>query len=69
MEASRTYFHAAYPKLATVCAQVGFPLPDHPDQDAFDRVRGQIHLLEAMAQGITDVPTPEEAVSQDDDPC
>ena len=69
MEASRTYFHAAYPKLATVCAQVGFPLPDHPHQDAFARIRGQIHLLEAIAQGITDVSAPEEAVSQDDDPC
>jgi DNA polymerase III epsilon subunit-like protein len=69
MEASRMYFHVAYPKLATVCTQVGFPLPNHPHQDAFDRIRGQIHLLEAMAQGITDVPAPEEAVSQDDDQC
>src|SRR5207248_4072216 len=42
MHAARTYFQqSAYPKLATLCAQVGFPLPDHPQQDAFDRVRGK----------------------------
>jgi DNA polymerase III epsilon subunit-like protein len=52
MEATRTYFRrSTSPKLATVCAQIGFPLPDHPHQDAFDRVHGQIHLLEAMALG------------------
>lgn len=69
MEASLTYFHrSAYPKLATVCAQIGFPLPDHPHQDAFDRVRGQIHLLEAMARGITTVPAPEQDTHQDADP-
>ena len=39
-----------YPKLATLCANIGFPLPDHPYQTAFDRVQGQIHLLEAMAE-------------------
>jgi DNA polymerase III epsilon subunit-like protein len=41
-----------YPKLATLCTNIGFPLPDHPYQTAFDRVQGQIHLLVAMAQGI-----------------
>ena len=60
MQATQAYFQQyAYPKLATLCAQLGFPLPNHPQQDAFDRVRGQIHLLEAMVQG---------SVSQDDDP-
>jgi len=74
MQAARTYFRQyAYPKLATLCAQVGFPLPDHPQQDAFDRVRGQIHLLEAMADGITTLPsaagaTAHDSLSQDDDP-
>jgi len=69
MEAARTYFRRpAYPKLAAVCAQIMFPLPDHPDRDAFDRVRGQIHLLEAMAQGITNVPAPEQDTHQDEDP-
>ena len=74
MQASQTYFRRyRYPKLATLCEQIGFPLPDHPSQDAFDRVHGQIHLLEAMAQGITTLPsaeraTPPGSISQDDDP-
>ena len=74
MEAARIYFHrSAYPKLATICTQLGFPLPDHPNQDAFDRVCGQIHLLEAMSQGITNVSAPEkdasqESIAREDDP-
>jgi DNA polymerase III epsilon subunit-like protein len=63
----------AYPKLATLCTNIGFPLPEHPHQTAFDRVRGQIHLLEAMAQGITSSSSSHETphhehVAQDDDP-
>ena len=63
----------SYPKLATLCANIGFPLPDHPKQTAFDRVMGQIHLLEAMAQGITAVSAPQEPLQheqdeRDDDP-
>ncbi len=62
-----------YPKLATLCANIGFPLPDHPMQTAFDRVRGQLHLLEAMAQGITSSSSSHETprhehVAQNDDP-
>ena len=62
-----------YPKLATLCANIGFPLPDHPHQTAFDRVRGQLHLLEAMAAGITHVAASQETSrdeysEQDDDP-
>ncbi len=63
----------SYPRLATLCANIGFPLPDPPDQTAFDRVVGQIHLLEAMAQGITAVsasqePLQHEQDERDDDP-
>ena len=63
----------SYPKLATLCANIGFPLPDHPNQTAFDRVQGQIHLLEAMAQGIVAVsasqePHQHEQDEWDDDP-
>jgi len=60
----------SYPKLATLCANIGFPLPDHPHQTGFDRVQGQIHLLEAMAQGITAVSASQEPLQheQDDDP-
>src|SRR5215469_13860778 len=62
-----------YPKLATLCTNIGFPLPDHPYQTAFDRVQGQLHLLEAMAQGITAVsasqePLQHEQDERDDDP-
>ena len=62
-----------YPKLATLCATIGFPLPDHPHQTAFDRVRGQMHLLEAMAAGITHVSASQETPrdeygEQNDDP-
>jgi DNA polymerase III epsilon subunit-like protein len=66
-QAARTYFprYSAYPKLATVCTQLGFPLPDHPSQDTFDRVRGQIQLLEAMAQGLTRVPSQQETIPDD----
>jgi DNA polymerase III epsilon subunit-like protein len=54
MQRSQQYFHhASYPKLADLCRRIGFPLPDHPQQNAWDRARGQIHLLEAMSQGIT----------------
>jgi len=56
---AETYFEAySYPKLSDLCTRIGFPLPEHPQQDAFDRACGQIHLLEAMAQGITRVPAP-----------
>ena len=62
-----------YPKLATLCAHIGFPLPDHPHQTAFDRVQGQLHLLEAMAAGITAISASQEPLqhqhdAQDDDP-
>jgi len=62
-----------YPKLATLCTNIGFPLPDHPHQTAFDRVQGQIHLLAAMAAGITAISASQEPLqhqhdAQDDDP-
>ena len=63
-----TYYEAySYPKLSDLCTRIGFPLPEHPQQDAYDRARGQIHLLEAMAQGITYVPVP--AADTEDDPA
>ena len=63
----------SYPKLTTLCAHIGFPLPDHPNQTAFDRVQGQRYLLEAMAQGTTHVAASQETSrdeysEQDDDP-
>src|SRR6266699_1377237 len=54
MQRSQPYFHhVSYPKLADLCRRIGFPLPEHPLQNAWDRARGQIHLVEAMSQGIT----------------
>jgi DNA polymerase III epsilon subunit-like protein len=53
LRAQEYYAAAFYPKLADLCERLGYPLPDHPHQDALDRARGQVHLLRAMAQGIT----------------
>jgi len=54
MQRSQQYFHQfSYPKLADLCRRIGSPLPEHPLQNAWDRARGQIHLVEAMSQGIT----------------
>src|SRR6266702_562464 len=54
MQRCQQYFHqSSYPKLADLCRRIGSPLPEHPQQNAWDRARGQIHLVEAMSQGIT----------------
>ena len=51
---AQDYYEASYyPKLADLCERLGAPLPPHPQQDALDRARGQVHLLRMMAQGIT----------------
>jgi hypothetical protein len=48
------YFHAAgFVGLESLCKLIGFPLPEPPNCTAIDRARGQLHLLQAMAQGIT----------------
>ncbi len=56
LRAQEYYGAYHYPKLADLCDRLGYPLPDHPRQDALDRARGQVHLLQAMAQGITHAP-------------
>jgi DNA polymerase III epsilon subunit-like protein len=56
LRAQEYYGVALYPKLADLCERLGHPLPPHPHQDALDRARGQVHLLRAMAQGITHAP-------------
>src|SRR5437588_117981 len=54
MQRSQQYFHhVSYPKLADLCRRIGSPLPDHPLQNAWDRARGQINLVEPMSKGIT----------------
>jgi DNA polymerase III epsilon subunit-like protein len=53
---AQDYYGAShYPKLADLCERLGAPLPPHPQQDALDRARGQVHLLRMIAQGITHV--------------
>ncbi len=59
---AQDYYEAShYPKLADLCERLGAPLPPHPQQDALDRARGQVHLLHMMAQGITHVSAPPQA--------
>lgn len=63
-----SYFRASsYPKLADLCRTIGHPLPDRPNQTALHRATGQLHLLQAMASGFTDLPTPMASMSDVDD--
>ncbi len=73
LRAQEYYGASHYPKLADLCERLGAPLPPHPQQNALDRARGQVHLLRAMAQGIMHVPVahqiPDEAeLSEGGDP-
>ena len=56
LRAQDYYEEEYYPRLSMLCDRLGLPLPPHPQQDALDRARGQVHLLRMMAQGITHVP-------------
>ncbi len=56
--ATRYYQREYSLKLADLCARVGSPLPDHPHQTSLDRARGQLAVLQAFAQAITDVRSP-----------
>lgn len=56
LRAQEYYGISAYPKLADLCRRLGYPLPEHPHQDALDRARGQVRLLSAMSQGVTHAP-------------
>ena len=48
------YFHqSSYPKLEALCKQIGQPLPSQPHQTALDRAKGQIALLNAMADAVS----------------
>jgi len=67
IQAQYTRYYREYSlSLSHLCERVGFALPEPPEQTSIDRARGQYHLLQAMAQGITDVRPPtakQEAVS------
>lgn len=71
-EKARSYWGEYYPpKLAKICQRIGHTLPQ--PATAPDRVAGQLALLKAMSQGITDVAVPvgvgaaEEAVFPNED--
>jgi DNA polymerase III epsilon subunit-like protein len=76
LRAQEYYAEASYPRLSALCERLGFPLPEHPEQDALHRARAQLHLLETMAQGTTSLtpsPVPQEVhevgeVSDERDP-
>jgi DNA polymerase III epsilon subunit-like protein len=58
------YYHAEYYlDLAKLCARVGHPLPEPPEQTAIHRAIGQAHVLEGFANAITDL-TPERPTRQ-----
>lgn len=47
------YFgYSSYPKLERLCTQIGQPLPAQPHQTALDRAKGQIALLNAIADVV-----------------
>ena len=51
------YFHlTTHAKLADLCSTIWHPLPDAPNQTALHRATGQLRLLEAMANGFTQLP-------------
>lgn len=55
MARAMEYFHqTAYPKLEALCKQIGHPLPPQPHQTALDRAKGQIALLNAIADVVPD---------------
>lgn len=56
-----------YLKLASLCSRIGHSLPEQPLQTAHDRAQGQRHVLEAMAQGITDVQAPNDDLGEIDE--
>ncbi|GHO72850.1 hypothetical protein KSD_06210 [Ktedonobacter sp. SOSP1-85] len=47
----------SYIKLADACARVGHPLPERPHQTGVDRAKGQLHVLQAMANAVTSCTT------------
>ena len=50
------YYHREYNlTLAGICERIGHPLPEYPNQTGLDRAKGQVHVLTAMADAVTDV--------------
>ncbi|GCE04774.1 hypothetical protein [Dictyobacter aurantiacus] len=58
---------SSYPKLEHLCKQIGQPLPPQSQQTALDRARGQIAVLNAMANAMLTAPGTPIAQSTDTD--
>jgi hypothetical protein len=62
------YYHREYNlTLATICERVGYPLPEYPHQTSIDRAKGQVHVMAAMADAVTDVRPGKVAIQADID--
>jgi len=50
------YYHREYGlTLAGICEWIGHPLPEYPTQTSIDRAKGQVYIMTAMANAVTDV--------------
>ena len=50
------YYHREYNlTLASICERIGHPLPEYPNQTGLDRAKGQVLVLTAMGDAVTDV--------------
>ncbi|GLV56329.1 hypothetical protein KDH_31700 [Dictyobacter sp. S3.2.2.5] len=56
--AMKYYSLRSYPKLEGLCRRIGSPLPEQPHQTAFHRAEGQLALLKAIANVVTDAQPP-----------
>ncbi|GHO82994.1 3'-5' exonuclease [Dictyobacter formicarum] len=52
--AMKYYSLRSYPKLEVLCRRIGSPLPEQLHQTAFHRAEGQLALLKAIANVVTD---------------
>ncbi|HYU71638.1 MAG TPA: hypothetical protein VEL31_03065, partial [Ktedonobacteraceae bacterium] len=41
--------------LAGICERIGHPLPARPNQTSVERAKGQVHVMRAIANAVTDV--------------
>lgn len=62
------YYHREYNlTLAVICERVGHPLPEYPHQTSLDRAQGQVHVMAAMADAVTEVRPGKVAIQADID--
>ena len=53
--------------LASICERIGHPLPEYPNQTSLDRAQGQVHVMTAMADAVTDIRSVKAAIQADID--